>query len=76
MCIDLHTHSIYSDGSSTPAELIELAAHNGLKGLALTDHDTVEGVTELMRLGEQAGLTVLSGVEISTTLRQYTLVTG
>lgn len=73
MCIDLHTHSIYSDGSSTPAELIELAAHNGLKGLALTDHDTVEGVTELMRLGEQAGLTVLSGVEISTTLRQYTL---
>lgn len=73
MCIDLHTHSIYSDGSSTPAELIELAAHNGLKGLALTDHDTVEGVNELMLLGEQADMTILSGVEISTTLRQYTL---
>lgn len=73
MCIDLHTHSVYSDGSSTPAELIELAVGNGLKGLSLTDHDTVEGVNEVKRLGEQAGLTVLTGVEISTTLRQHTL---
>lgn len=73
MCIDLHTHSIYSDGSSTPAELIALAVGNGLRGLALTDHDTVEGVAELTTLGEQAGLTIISGVEISTSLHQYTL---
>ncbi len=73
MCIDLHTHSVYSDGSSTPAELIELAVANGISGLALTDHDTVEGVAEVKRLGEQAGLSVLTGVEISTTLRQHTL---
>jgi predicted metal-dependent phosphoesterase TrpH len=73
MCIDLHTHSIYSDGSSTPAELIELAVANGLQGLALTDHDTVEGVGEVQRLGGLAGITILTGVEISTTLRQYTL---
>ncbi|MGE4560805.1 MAG: PHP domain-containing protein [Desulfobulbus sp.] len=73
MCIDLHTHSIYSDGSATPAELIELAQHNGLRGLALTDHDTVEGVVELMRLAKAAGIPVVSGVEISTTLRQHTL---
>ncbi len=73
MCIDLHTHSIYSDGSSTPTELIELAQRNGLRGLALTDHDTVEGVVELMELGRQAGISVISGVEISTTLRQHTL---
>ncbi|MDD2463770.1 MAG: PHP domain-containing protein [Desulfobulbus sp.] len=73
MCIDLHTHSIYSDGSSTPAELIELAQRNGLLGLALTDHDTVEGVVELMRLGKEAGIPIISGVEISTTLRQHTL---
>jgi predicted metal-dependent phosphoesterase TrpH len=73
MCIDLHTHSIYSDGSSTPAELVDLAVDNGLKGLALTDHDTVEGVEEVRRLGEMAGITVLTGVEISTSLRQYTL---
>jgi hypothetical protein len=73
MCIDLHTHSIYSDGTSTPEELVGLAVSNGLKGLSLTDHDTVEGVEEVKRLGEQAGLVVVSGVEISTTLRQYTL---
>jgi len=73
MCIDLHTHSIYSDGTSTPAELIELALDNGLRGLALTDHDTVEGVAEVRKLGEQAGLVVVSGVEISTSLHQHTL---
>ena len=73
MCVDLHTHSVYSDGSATPADLIELAAHNRLHGLALTDHDTVEGVAEFLRLGEQAGLTVLSGVEVSSSLRQHTL---
>ena len=73
MCIDLHTHSIYSDGSCTPAELIELAVNNGLRGLALTDHDTVDGVEEVKRLGKQAGLVVLSGVEISSTLHQRTL---
>ena len=73
MCIDLHTHSIYSDGSSTPAELIQLALAYGLKGLALTDHDTVEGVEEFMRLGAQAGLTVVSGVEISTSVQQRTV---
>jgi len=73
MCIDLHTHSIYSDGSSTPAELIDLAVANGLRGIALTDHDTVEGVEEMLRLGKEAGITVLTGVEVSTTLRQYTL---
>jgi predicted metal-dependent phosphoesterase TrpH len=73
MCIDLHTHSIYSDGSSTPEELIELAVSNGLQGLALTDHDTVEGVAEIQQLGEQYDMTIFTGVEISTTLRQYTL---
>jgi len=73
MCIDLHTHSIYSDGISTPAELVELAQNNGLQGLALTDHDTVEGVSEVQQLGRLAGITIMTGVEISTTLRQYTL---
>nr|WP_320012624.1 PHP domain-containing protein [uncultured Desulfobulbus sp.] len=73
MCIDLHTHSVYSDGSSTPEQLIELATRNGLKGLALTDHDTVEGVAELVRLGIQAGIPIIAGVEISTTLREHTL---
>ena len=73
MCVDLHTHSIYSDGSSTTAELVELAIGNGLQGLALTDHDTVEGSVEIKELGEKAGLIIINGVEISTTLQQRTL---
>jgi predicted metal-dependent phosphoesterase TrpH len=73
MCIDLHTHSMYSDGSSSPAELVALALANKLVALSLTDHDTVEGVEELMRLGEEAGLLVISGVEISTTFHDHTL---
>jgi len=73
MCIDLHVHSIYSDGSCTPAELVDLAIVNGLRGLALTDHDTVEGVEEFRCLGAAAGLVVISGVEISTSLHERTI---
>ncbi|MGI6655526.1 MAG: PHP domain-containing protein [Desulfobulbus sp.] len=73
MCIDLHTHSLYSDGSNTPAELVDLAVRNGLRVLALTDHDTMDGVAELVEAGRQAGLVTLPGVEISTTLRGHTL---
>lgn len=73
MCIDLHTHSLYSDGSHSPRELVALGVENRLQCLALTDHDTVEGVAELLRYGQEAGLPVISGVEISATLRQYTV---
>jgi len=73
MCIDLHTHSIYSDGSCTPTELVALAVANGLRGLALTDHDTIEGIEEFCRQGAEAGLTVFSGVEISTSLHERTI---
>lgn len=73
MCVDLHIHSIYSDGSHTPEELIALALDNGLRGLALTDHDTIEGVAETTRLGKQAGITVVSGVEISTSAQGRTI---
>lgn len=73
MCVDLHTHSTYSDGSCTPAELIALAVESGLHGLSLTDHDTLEGVDEACRLGAEAGLTVIPGVEISTSLHERTM---
>ena len=73
MCIDLHTHSIYSDGTATVAELVELAVNSGLHGLSLTDHDTVEGCDELKTLGERAGLVIVSGVEVSTSLHNHTL---
>ncbi len=73
MCIDLHTHSVYSDGSATVEELINLAGQHNLHALALTDHDTIEGVKEAQQLGASIGIPVISGVEISCTMRQHTV---
>ena len=73
MCIDLHTHSLFSDGSLSPRELVALGLENRLRCLALTDHDTVEGIPEFLAAGEELGLFVLGGVEISTTLREHTI---
>ena len=44
MKVDLHTHSTASDGQYTPSELVQLAKKRGLEVLALTDHDTVDGL--------------------------------
>ena len=66
---DLHTHSTASDGQYTPAELVRLAHGRGLNALALTDHDTVDGVSEAARAGEALGLRVIPGIELSA--REY-----
>ena len=63
--IDLHTHSNCSDGSLSPRELVRLAKERGLRAIALTDHDTVAGVTEAVRAGKELGVEVIPGVEIS-----------
>lgn len=63
--LDLHTHSRASDGVLSPAELVAAAAEAGLKGLALTDHDTVDGVAEFLAAGAGTGLDLIGGVEIS-----------
>lgn len=62
---DLHTHSTASDGQYSPAELVHLARQRGLHTLALTDHDTLDGLDEAVRAGEALGLRVLRGVELS-----------
>lgn len=62
---DLHTHSTASDGSLTPMELVAGAVQAGLAGLALTDHDTVDGLEEFLAAAEASGLTAVGGVEIS-----------
>lgn len=67
MRIDLHTHSIRSDGSDTPSELVERAAVAGLDVVALTDHDTVAGWGEALDAGERLGIKVVRGIEFSTT---------
>ncbi|WP_128102719.1 PHP domain-containing protein [Paenibacillus sp. DCT19] len=63
---DLHTHSQASDGMQSPTANVELAKHKGLAAMALTDHDTVAGVAEALRAGEELGIEVVAGVEIST----------
>ena len=49
--IDLHTHSTFSDGSMTPAELVRHAKKAGLCAMALSDHDTISGVDEAVEVG-------------------------
>jgi len=63
--IDLHVHSTASDGSFTPAEVVRRAKAGGLAAFALTDHDTIDGLAEAVAAGEQSGIEVLPGVEIS-----------
>lgn len=63
--IDLHCHSIFSDGTMTPAELVKMACKEKLGALALTDHDTIDGVPALLTEAKKVGLIALSGVELS-----------
>lgn len=63
--IDLHTHSTASDGSMTPRELIRHAKESGLSAIAITDHDTIDGVEEALDEGTKVGIEVIAGVEIS-----------
>ena len=64
-CIDLHSHTIASDGDHTPTQLLERAARIGLKAIAITDHDTTDGVPEAKVAGELLGVEVVSGIELS-----------
>ncbi len=64
---DLHTHTTASDGLLTPEQLLEAAWRGGLGAIAITDHDTVEGVQEALAIGSP-GLLVVMGVELSCVL--------
>jgi 3',5'-nucleoside bisphosphate phosphatase len=63
---DLHAHTTASDGTFTPRELVELAHRNGLAAIAVTDHDTTDGVAEATAIGRELGVEVVPGIEIST----------
>jgi 3',5'-nucleoside bisphosphate phosphatase len=65
MAVDLHTHSTFSDGSDTPTELIQRAMELGLTAIALTDHDTQEGVEEARAAAD--GIELIPGTELSLT---------
>lgn len=62
---DLHMHSTHSDGTDSPRRLVELAREAGLETIAVTDHDTTSAIAEAQAAGEELGVRVLSGVEIS-----------
>lgn len=66
MRIDLHTHSLASDGTDAPRDLVLAAAAAGLDVLAITDHDTADGWTEAARAAGEVGITLVPGMEIST----------
>jgi len=70
---DLHNHSRYSDGLLSPTQLIELAARTGVDAIALTDHDTTDGLAEAAQAAQQAGIVLVPGVEISVSWGETTL---
>lgn len=63
--IDLHTHSLCSDGAQTPADVVRTAAAAGLSAIALSDHDCITGVQEAMDTGKALGVEVIPAVELS-----------
>jgi len=63
--VDLHLHTTASDGAMTPSAIVRYAKTKGLEAIAITDHDTIEGLDEGLREGEKIGFEVIPGVEIS-----------
>ncbi len=74
--IDLHTHSLMSDGSMTPAEVVREAKRAGLAAIALSDHDTVDGVKEAIAEGEKIGIEVVPAIEFSVQSETETHILG
>ena len=71
--IDLHAHTTFSDGSLTPPQLVEEAAALGLTAVAVTDHDTVDGLPEALAAGERLGIRVVPGVELNLEHERVTM---
>lgn len=63
--VDLHIHSTASDGTLPPSDIAAMAVDRGIKAIALTDHDSMEGTKELLRTGTPVEIELLTGVEIS-----------
>lgn len=71
--VDLHIHTMYSDGHWQPVELFDHLASAGFRLVAVTDHDRVDRIAEMRALGEARGIAVLPGVEMTTNWRGKTL---
>ena len=64
--IDMHVHTTASEGTMRPEHVVSLAAMQGLKAIAITDHDTMDGIEEAGKAGELMGVTIIPGIELST----------
>lgn len=67
MKADYHCHSHFSDGTLSPTQLLELASQAGITDLALTDHDTLEGLPEAQIAAQSQGINLINGIELSCT---------
>lgn len=70
---DLHAHSTASDGALSPSELVKRAHQQGVTTLALTDHDTVQGLNEAQQTADALGIRLIDGIEISVTWQAHCL---
>ena len=64
--IDLHLHTVYSDGAETPETVVKRAAELGFKTIAITDHDGTGGIAEALEAGKKYGVRVIPGIELSS----------
>jgi predicted metal-dependent phosphoesterase TrpH len=69
--VDLHSHTLYSDGGLTPTQLVHLAMGNGVRTLAVTDHDHTGGIDEALQVGEAAGVEIVPGIELSVSHAEF-----
>lgn len=74
--IDLHVHTTASDGTLSPGAMVMLAKHSGLRAVAITDHDTIDGVGEALAAGLKAGVEVVPGVEIGVDFKSEMHILG
>ncbi len=72
--IDLHCHSLHSDGAHSISEVIDLAKANGCQYLSLTDHDTIAGIEDAKLCAHDNNINLISGVEISVTWESNSLI--
>ncbi|MBI3327967.1 MAG: PHP domain-containing protein [Nitrospinae bacterium] len=69
--VDLHSHTLYSDGTHTPAELLSLAKTNGVRALAITDHDHTGAIDEALVVGAREGMEIIPGIELSVSHAEF-----
>jgi hypothetical protein len=69
--VDLHVHTTASDSTFTPEQVVRLAVKKGFRAIAITDHDTTLGISPAQRTGEELGLEVLPGIELTIEYNEH-----